>query len=403
MCFCCCETRKTILIYAIVISSFAFIYGIAALSQFGSKTDIYKALIAKIKVLESSPYSVLDMDYDYTNNDNDYYHYNSYYKKKNNSTRRISNNYDYNALNIYSNDYYTNTKYAKEILDYESYIIIMSLSKEDLEENSYGFVKSLKGIENGLGVLIFVFSLLFLAINIIFLIFACGIKEYQVLSDKIFKIFNITKMICTILSIIFIFLSVIYAILLAVALVQYIGLVENIDSCANGIIIGMCYGYYGLWYYIILSCAFSKERTKFLNVGCESKPGPDAKYDINGNVLTNVNLINGPITVVIPPNQTNVQAQQLIHPVNYNKSNAIGDEYININGILYKRVDDSSSVNALMNGRGCGEAMKERSNVKRRSTQKNSQRKSLSKSNIKIQLNDNKENEKTNQNENKNN
>ena len=52
MCFCCCVTRKSILIYTVVISSFAFIYGIVAVSRFGSSTEIYKALIDKLKQLE---------------------------------------------------------------------------------------------------------------------------------------------------------------------------------------------------------------------------------------------------------------------------------------------------------------------------------------------------------------
>ena len=89
MCFCCCITRKSILIYAIAICSIAFIYGIIAISKFGSSTDIYKTLINKIKYLESHPESSSTKSKgnynNYYNNDydddyNDYY--NSNYKKK---------------------------------------------------------------------------------------------------------------------------------------------------------------------------------------------------------------------------------------------------------------------------------------------------------------------------------
>lgn len=34
-----------------------------------------------------------------------------------------------------------------------------------------------------------------------------------------------------------------------------------------------------------MSCRFSKERTLFIDVGCEEKPGPKALYDVNGNPL----------------------------------------------------------------------------------------------------------------------
>ena len=57
MCLCCCTTRKSILIYAVVISSFAFIYGIIAIANFGSSTDIYKALIEKLDYLDKQPSS----------------------------------------------------------------------------------------------------------------------------------------------------------------------------------------------------------------------------------------------------------------------------------------------------------------------------------------------------------
>lgn len=54
MCFCCCITRKGILIYTIVISSIAFIYGIVVMTEFASKTNIYEYLIFAIDFIEES-------------------------------------------------------------------------------------------------------------------------------------------------------------------------------------------------------------------------------------------------------------------------------------------------------------------------------------------------------------
>ena len=331
MCFCCCTTRKSILIYAIVISSFAFIYGIVAISKFGSNTEIYQTLIDKLNELESN--SSTTSDY-YSRNNNDYY-----FKTKNN---RRTTQYDYNYPNYY------NQKVAKAILDSASYSRIQSLTQQNIKNGDYSLIKSLKGIENGLGVILFIFPIIFLVLEIIFLIFACGIKEYKVLPNNTFNIFNILKIICITLSTIFIFLSVLYSILLVVIFVQYLNLVGILDSCLIGIIVGMVYGYYGLWYYIILSCAFCNERTKFLNVGSEGKPGPEAMYDINGNPIIKSSQ---PIIIAQPIQPQNPQVVEVKqNPINYNQnysnSNGIGGEYIVVNGITYKRVDN---VNVTIN------------------------------------------------------
>ena len=401
MCFCCCTTRKSILIYSIVTSSFAFIYGIVAISKFGSRTDIYKVLMEKIKALEQQSdysssstknnnnnlYDYYDDDYEYNsgynsgyNNGYNNYNYNYGYKvkNKNNTIRRIDNN-NINGYPYLYDDYYDNSKYAEALLNTASYINIMSLSKEEIQTKGYGFVKRLKGIENGLGVILFIFPLIFLAVEIVFLIFVCGIKEYKVLPDSTFNIFNIIKIICITLSTIFIFLSILYSVLLVVVLVQYIKLVVMIDSCAAGIIIGMVYGYYGLWYYIILACAFSHERTKFLTVGCQSKPGPDAKYDVNGNPLNSYGYNAQPIIVQQIPQQP-IQVHSNIAPtpsnIKFSNDGGIGDTYITINNILYKRVNaDSNSSNVPINI--------QRDEIKRNSNKRNSIRRDSNKKNTK--------------------
>ncbi len=57
--------------------------------------------------------------------------------------------------------------------------------------------------------------------EIVFLVNILGIKEFQVLSDSFFQIFSIIRMVCMSCSIIFIFLSLLYSILLITVLVQY--------------------------------------------------------------------------------------------------------------------------------------------------------------------------------------
>jgi hypothetical protein len=360
MCLCCCVTRKSLLIYAVVISSFAFLYGILAISKFGSSTDIYKVLMDKIKELEEQ---------------NDYSSKPKYYDYKTKQKRR--NEYDYPYTGVYGN-YYT-SKYAQAILNSASYVAIQNLKKENIETTGYGFIKSLKGIENGLGIVLFLFPIIFLIFEIIFLVYSCGIKEYKVLPTTTFSVLNGLKILCITISTILIFLSVLYGILLVIALVQYMALVSIFDSCVYGIIIGMAFGYYGFWYYIILSCAFCNERTKFLQVGTAENPVPQAQYDINGNPIARVVQPLQPVQPVIIAGQSIVTPQQVqvektpINNVPISNSNGIGDEYININGITYKRVDD---VNIDFS---------ERKNIKRNSFQKNtSNRRRSSKNKVEI-------------------
>lgn len=91
----------------------------------------------------------------------------------------------------------------------------------------------------------------------------CGKKEFQVLSDSSFQILNVIRTVCFSISIAFIFLSLIYAILLIVVLVQYMDLIGIIDSCSRGVIIGMVYGYYGFYYYLSLARSFTNEKNSF--------------------------------------------------------------------------------------------------------------------------------------------
>ena len=175
MCFCCCDTRKRTLIYAIIISSLAFIFGIFVITKFGSRTDVYKALIKKIEFLEDKGYSSIFDDFSI--------YYNYYYD---------------------DDEYYDN---SKDDLDAASMAKILSIDYSYLKNNSYGLIKRLEGIENGLGIILFIFSLLFLISEIVYIAFVCGIRETQLLKTITFNVFNIFKIITKILSIIFIFLG----------------------------------------------------------------------------------------------------------------------------------------------------------------------------------------------------
>lgn len=283
MCFCCCISRKSIIIYSIVITIIAFIYGIIAISEFGSKTEIYKYLVDTIEYLEEHK-----------------------------TSRRLQ----------YYSPYYTNYynyDYAKLILDSASKAKIDSLTMNILEEKGYGLIKSLKGIENGLGVLLFVFTIIFLAAEIVYLIFAWGTKEVQIMKTTLFNILNGVKIGVFTFAIIFIFLSILYGILLIAVLAQYINLIGFFDSCGIGMAVGIVYGYYCFWIFITLSCGFSKERSLFVEVGSEAKPGPKAEYDVNGNPIIKAVI---PVQAVIV-NQPNMAVPYQQVPYNNPQSQPV--------------------------------------------------------------------------------
>ena len=272
MCFNCCITRKSILIYLIVMTSLAFIFGIVTISRFGSKTDIYKYVMARAEFLE----------------------------KIENCEFTDSLTFNYGIIKLAS-------RYNIRKIDIDSFSEINNYTCSDLEEDDFVWIKRLKGFENGLGVVLFVFSILFLAVEILFLILIRGIKDSQLLPTKMFNAFNIIKLIVYILAIIFIFLSLIYGGFLSYIISQYTYSLY-LDTCAIGIIIGQFYGFFCFWVYIVLSCGFGKERNLFISVGCESNPGAIALYDVNGNpvvkpviIVPSIVGIN-PIMVTLPKN-----------------------------------------------------------------------------------------------------
>ena len=83
----------------------------------------------------------------------------------------------------YNNPYGYGCKNIEKSLDLSSQEKIDNLNIDDIK--NVNMIKSLKRIENGLGVLIFVFHLIFLAAEIVYLVFIRGIREYQLLPIKI--------------------------------------------------------------------------------------------------------------------------------------------------------------------------------------------------------------------------
>lgn len=153
-----------------------------------------------------------------------------------------------------------------------------------------GVIKHLKGIENGIGVLLFLFELIFLGCEILFLIFVCGQREYAVLSEKKFNIFNYIKICCFILSSISIFMSLLYFFLLFIAFFQYLSLASS-DSCSNGILLGILFGLYSFYFNISFTVSLCKIRERFLMVGNDKSPGPEAKYDLKGYEIQRQQII----------------------------------------------------------------------------------------------------------------
>jgi len=137
--------------------------------------------------------------------------------------------------------------------------------------NLTGISKHLKGIEYGLGGVVYVFPIIFFGMSIAFLVFSCGRREYQVLPTKKYVILNILKIICIALSIVLIALSLLYSILITMALndIRYDGPVN------------MMLGYLTILYYIIAVSLFAVERRSFTLVGTCITPRPYAIYDIN--------------------------------------------------------------------------------------------------------------------------
>ena len=256
MCICCCLSRRSLLIYAIVVNSIEFIFGILAIANFGSNTDVYDIIRSLLELYDDAK-----------------------------NGRTLS---DYSTLN--END-------LKSVYNL--------ITEADLDSYPYNLVLMLKGMEKGLGTILFVFSIIFLVAEIVYMVFICGVSENQVLKVGIFHVLRVLKVITYTFSIIFIFLSFFYGVMLFAIFIIYIGLVDNTDSCSRRIFLQYAYGYFSFWIYITLACIFGRERQLFLAVGSEANPGLRAEYNISGVPI---------VRTVVTPQIIGVGPQMVVQP-----------------------------------------------------------------------------------------
>ena len=286
MCICCCPNRKSLLIYAIVVTGVTFIFGIITVALFGSNSDVHEYLVIMID-----------------------------YQEETKGISSIGINYPRNPISYDPEDF------SMDSQDDKSMFAISGLSYQLLQNKEYGVIKSLKGIDDSFGVILFIISILLLGVEIYYLIFVLGIKESQVLTEKMYNIMDKFKLVTYIVSIASIFLSLLYGILLIVAIAQYSKLINNIDSCSSGIICGILYSFFSFWVYITLYVIFGKERQLFISVGSATKPGTGAVYDLYGNqyvrtvissqvVALNPQILQKPPLNYPYPNNVNVNIQQ---------------------------------------------------------------------------------------------
>ena len=246
MCICCCTTRKILIIYGIAISGIAFIYEIIVIYNFASITNNYKILMKEFELYET--FKELDV-----NNLEFYYDIYDYYLP-NGDIKKFFDRYD--------SDY--------------TYV----------ETYTYRLLKKLKGIENGFVIPFFIFTIIFLTAEIVYLYFAYGIGEYQLLKEKTYKVLNILKIISFFFSIILVPLNICFTVLAIFALFQYINFPESFDDCLVGMLLDIFLGIYNIYFYLNLIFIFFKELTLFRKVGSDISPGENAAYDLNGNQIT---------------------------------------------------------------------------------------------------------------------
>lgn len=177
-------------------------------------------------------------------------------------------------------------------------------STTDTYKNAYkvGFIKHLKTIEISMGIIIFIFPIIFFGMTIAFLVFSCGRREYHVLPAKIFIKLNVLKILCIVISSILAFVSLVYSILINIAF-------EDVHLKKP---LNIFLGYFLMLYYILYASLISTERKQFYLVGTSTSPGPFALYDLNYQPIIRaqpVNIVNPsvivgqvPISQMYPPN-----------------------------------------------------------------------------------------------------
>ena len=128
MCICCCPNRKSLLIYAIVVTGVTFIFGIITVALFGSNSDVHEYLVIMIDYQEETK-GISSIGIDFPNN----------------------------QISFDPEDFSMDSQDAKSML------AISALTYQFLQNKEYGVIKSLKGIDDSFGVILFIISILLLA------------------------------------------------------------------------------------------------------------------------------------------------------------------------------------------------------------------------------------------------
>ena len=352
MCFSCCTTRQTINTYLLVITISIFLYSLITYFQHASTTLLFNLLENKLN--SQKIYS------------NDEYITN----------RRISSTND-DEYDIYISQNYKN--YVNSLRDINSYIHISSLTYNDLEDKSYNVLNSLRKIEKGFGITFIIMHIIFLFFIFLFLCFSCGNKEYTLSSETSFNALSRLKSFFLILSILLIMVSLVYSTLLSCALVEYTQFIPNpnIDTFIQRIIIGMVYGIYGFFYYIIVFCGFTVEKNLFVQLGYQGNPGKLARYNNDGTpIIRNIPPEPSSQNIVIQEQNLGMETPQSKEPINVEElvkiepserskkkhgtalnhndinqqviilSSSIDEKYLYYNGETYMKMDTTNSNNS---------------------------------------------------------
>ena len=192
----------------------------------------------------------------------------------------------------------TNTKSYRAFISELESLISNNTNSENItkpEKKSYNIIKNITDFEYYFEKLLYIFPIIFFVFTVFFMIFSGGEDQYKLLSTTIFMIYNVTKILCIILSSICLVLSSIYFGILIGALKQYEKFVKEADECNLDLTLGIVFGFIGILYYLHLVCFFAIERSMMIAVGTVEIPGPAAKYDRNGNIIQK---IVAPIVVV---------------------------------------------------------------------------------------------------------
>ena len=120
MCICCCPDRKSLLIYAIVVTGATFIFGIITVALFGSSSTVHEYLV-----------EIIDLAEEFKDDSSDIYEFAAAFSGL--------------ALG----------DYTMSLQDEKSMEKILKIDYKYLKNKQYGVIKSLKGIDDSFGVLYF--------------------------------------------------------------------------------------------------------------------------------------------------------------------------------------------------------------------------------------------------------